>query len=415
MGAIGGLVGLGGGDSGTGYSTPSGTNSGQLQTAYTGAQSAMTGQQNLLTALQGQNGLQNQSQVYGQLQGIANGSGPNPAQAMLNQSTGQNVSNQAALMAGQRGASQNVGLMARQAAQQGAQIQQTAAGQGASMQAQQSLNALNSAGQMANTQASNQIGQTNANTASQQGEQATLQGANTANNAVQGQLANTTMQGQQGLIGGGLQAGAAAMGLAQGGPVQNFDAGGGVQANSAFGPQSMFAQAIAAPAQAGTPTFSSNGANPISDAFTKISKSIAKKNAQNQQTDPNANLAKNQASFNTMVDPDQNAQDSVQALAGDVGYASGGKVPAMVSPGERIIPPEKVKSVAEGKVSPMKVGTQVPGTPKVKGNSYANDTVPAKLPEGGFVIPNDIMQSKNPEANAAKFVRDFLAKKGKRA
>lgn len=407
MGAIGGLVGLSGGNSGTGYSTPSGTNSGQLQTAYTGAQNAMTGQQGLLTALQGQNGLQNQSQVYGQLQGIANGNGPNPAQAMLNQSTGQNVANQAALMAGQRGAASNVGLMARQAAQQGAQIQQQAAGQGASMQAQQSLNALNSAGQMANTQASNQIGQTNANVASQQGEQSTLQGANTANNAVQGQLANTTMQGQQGLIGGGLQAGAAALGLADGGQVP------GIQANSAFSPQSMFGQALASGStQVGTPSFgggSNSGAQALQQGVSAFGK--------NKNSNPTSGATSMQDSNDTEFGSSSIGDSGVSGL-GDLGVmaaAEGGKVPAMVSPGERIIPPEKVKSVAEGKVSPMKVGTQVPGTPKVKGNSYANDTVSAKLPEGGFVIPNDIMQSKNPEQNAAKFVRDFLAKKGKRA
>lgn len=81
-----------------------------------------------------------------QLQNIANGQGPNPAQAMLNQATGQNVANQAALMAGQRGASANAGLIARQAAMQGAGIQQNAAGQGATMQANQSLGALGQLG-----------------------------------------------------------------------------------------------------------------------------------------------------------------------------------------------------------------------------------------------------------------------------
>ncbi len=98
-----------------------------------------------------------QGSTLGQLQGIANGTGPNPAQAMLAQQTGQNVSNQAALMAGQRGAGANVGLMARQAAQQGAATQQQAVGQGATMQAQQSLGALGQMGTqqqgMANTAA----------------------------------------------------------------------------------------------------------------------------------------------------------------------------------------------------------------------------------------------------------------------
>jgi hypothetical protein len=132
---------------------------------------------------------------------------------MLNQATGTNVANQAALMAGQRGASGNVGLMARQAAQQGANLQQQAVGQGATMQAQQSLNAIGAAGNLANQQASQQIGQTNANTQAQQSEQSNLlnsiAGQNQANvgmqsniNTANAGLANTTMQGQQGLLGG---------------------------------------------------------------------------------------------------------------------------------------------------------------------------------------------------------------------
>ena len=242
MGAIGGLLGTAGGAAGSGFSTPqqasivNPTNAGQISSAYTGVQNSQQAQQNLLSALQGQNGLGNQSQVYGQLQGVANGTGPNPAQAMLNQATGQNVANQAALMAGQRGAGSNVGLMARQAAQQGANIQQQAVGQGATMQANQSLNAISAAGNMANTQAGQQIGQTNANTAAQQAEQAALinaqLGVNNSNvgmqsnvNNVNGQLANTTMQGQQGLIGGVMNSlGGGISSLAEGGDV---DDGGG--------------------------------------------------------------------------------------------------------------------------------------------------------------------------------------------
>lgn len=99
------------------------------------------------TAAQGlQNTYASQGNTLDQLQGIANGTGPNPAQAALNQATGQNVANQAALMAGQRGAGANVGLMARQASQQGAATQQQAAGQSATMQAQQQLNAIGAMG-----------------------------------------------------------------------------------------------------------------------------------------------------------------------------------------------------------------------------------------------------------------------------
>lgn len=126
------------------------------QQGYTQTQEGLLAQKNFADALAAQNGLGNQSSVYNQLQGVANGTGPNPAQAMLAQATGNNVANQAALMAGQRGSGANAGLLARQAAMQGGALQQNAAGQGASMQANQSLNALNQLGSLANQQVANQ-------------------------------------------------------------------------------------------------------------------------------------------------------------------------------------------------------------------------------------------------------------------
>lgn len=234
--AIGGLFGLDGGQNGTGVAAPVAapivqpTNTAQIGTAYNGAQNSLQSQQALLAALQAQNGIGNQSQVYGQLQGVANGTGPNPAEAMLNQATGQNNAAQAALMAGQRGVGSNPGLIARQAAQQGSANQQNAIGQGATLQAQQSLNALGQAGNMANTQAGQQIAATGANTSAQLGEQQNLLGAQAnANNAavsaqnsvnsVNGTLANTGLQGQQKAIGGLFGGLGSALSLAHGGQV----------------------------------------------------------------------------------------------------------------------------------------------------------------------------------------------------
>lgn len=126
---------------------------------------AVNAQGNALANLQGTNiGFQNQNAINNgasvflqqqnlanQLQGVANGTGPNPALAQLQQQTEQNITNQAALMASQRGASANPGLIARQAAQQGAATQQQAVGQAATLQAQQQLNAMNAlSGQQAN-------------------------------------------------------------------------------------------------------------------------------------------------------------------------------------------------------------------------------------------------------------------------
>lgn len=274
MGAIGGLLGTAGGANGTGFSGPqlaqisSPVTQNQINTAYSGTQDSMASQQALLTALQGQNGLANQSQNYNQLQGVINGTGPNPAQAQLAQSTGQNVANQAALMAGQRGAGSNVGLIARQAAQQGANTQQQAAGQAATLQAQQSLNAIGQAGTMANTQAGQQIGQTNANTQAQQAEQANLltaQGqynnaavSNQASvNNVNGQLANTNMQGQQAVVGGVMNGFGALANLAMGGTVKRFADGGDSDSDTGGGGFDSKVETFSAPSVA-SPSFGSD-------------------------------------------------------------------------------------------------------------------------------------------------------------
>ena len=190
----------------------------------------MTNQADFLTAMQAQNGLQNQSNVFNQLQGVANGTGPNPAQAMLNNTTGANVANQAALMAGQRGSSANPALMARQAAQQGANIQQQAAGQGAALQAQQQLGALNQMGGVANQQANQLTNATNAYTnAALQAQQNAQNAQGNFNNAQVGMQSNinnansAANQQKNAMIGnvlGGLarSAGSALM-LAEGGKV----------------------------------------------------------------------------------------------------------------------------------------------------------------------------------------------------
>jgi hypothetical protein len=311
----------------------------QLHTAYNQTQDEIAKQNQFVQALQAVNGIGNQAQVFqqqqnlsNQLQNVADGTGPNPAQNMLNQATGQNIANQTALMAGQRGASQNAGLIARQAAQQGAATEQQAVGQAATMQAQQQINALGQLGQqqanMANL-ATNQVGQLQ--TAQQQATNASLQqqsnlmglqsSANSSNAAIQGEVA----KGQMNLFGNVTGGIGSALGLAKGGEVHT-------------GPQS-------------------------------------------------------------------------NAVMHMLGMAEGGAVPAVLSPGEKVVTPEQVAKGA----NPIKDGKTVPGKAKVKGavNSYANDVVPAKLEEGSIVIPRSITQAKDADKKAAEFVAAILAKKGK--
>lgn len=347
-------MGLNGGAGGTGFAGPaqapvrSPVTDQQATDSYTQNQNALQQQQALVQALQGQNGLQNQSNVYGQLQGVANGTGPNPAQAMLANATGANTANQAALMAGQRGTGANAGLIARQAGMQGAANQQNAAGQGAAMQAQQSLGALGQMGALANQQAGQQIGATQNLTAANQQEQQNLlnsiAGVNQANVGMQSNINNANAgmtEGVQGAQAAGI--GGVAAGLGKG-LATLFKAEGG-EIQQPQGPQSHIGQMLS-------------------------------------------------GSYKPMV-------------------ANGGAVPAMVSPGEKYLPPKAVQQVKQG-ASPMAVGKEVPGKPKVSGakDDYSNDTVKTTLQEGGIVLPRSVTKSKNPDKSSEEFVRHILAKHG---
>lgn len=162
----------------------------QLNSSYGQSQYGLNQQQAFLQALQGQNGIGNQADVFNQYQGIANGTGPNPALQQLQNTTGQNIANQAALMAGQRGASANPALIARLAAQQGTNTQQQAAGQGAALQAQQQLAALGAMGNIAGQQVGQQANALGGYNAAAQNNQGQLLGSMGQYN--QQQLGNTS-------------------------------------------------------------------------------------------------------------------------------------------------------------------------------------------------------------------------------
>lgn len=100
-------------------------------------QAALAQQEQFAQALAAQGGVNKLGDVYGALGQVGMGPAPDIAGAQLAQATGQNVANQAALMAGQRGAAANPALMARQAAMQGGALQQQAAGQAQALRLQQ--------------------------------------------------------------------------------------------------------------------------------------------------------------------------------------------------------------------------------------------------------------------------------------
>ncbi len=469
------MFGLGGGAGGSGFAGPSGTNQAQLDTAYAQTQAGIKQQQDFVTALTNQGGLANQSSVFNQLQGVANGTGPNPAQAMLANSTGANVANQAALMAGQRGASQNTGLIARQAAQTGAGIQQGAAGQAAQMQANQSLNAMNSMGNIANTQVQQQqAGLTGLNQNSLQ-QQANLLGMQGNINSANAGLAGNRMGQQPGMIGnlmgavgsvgnlfgggggdaaggiGDVAGGAGDVGgiadagtalVAQGGMIRKPMASGGsiqpaqqiqdvssqsVDPTTQAGPSSnvgkMFTGQTETPAPA--PAKGGGGGGDILGGMGNMAgtamkglESWGEHEAMPYITDFFGGLLSSGAGATGAMAG--GAADAIPAMLPAAGEgavevapvmlaAKGGIVPALVSKGEHLLNPRDVKKVAQG-ADPLSIGKKVPGKPKFPGNDYRNDVVPKKLEEGGIVIPNAILQGKNPHWEAMRFVHATMAK-----
>lgn len=217
MGAITGMFGLAGGQSGTGIQGPQYANvtnpvtPDQLSSSYGGVNNSLASQQALLAAIQGQNGLGNQSQVYNQLQGIANGTGPNPAQQQYQNNVNQIAQQQAGAIASQRGISP--ALQSELMSQQAGLAKTNAAGAGAEALANQQLNAIGAAGNMANQQSANQIGATGMNTQANLQNQGNLLGAmggynnsltsgQGSINAANAGMAGNMINGQAGVIQG---------------------------------------------------------------------------------------------------------------------------------------------------------------------------------------------------------------------
>lgn len=297
---------------------------------------ALRRQADFVSALQRTNGIQNQQNVYNALSGVANGVGPNPALAQLNQATGQNVANQAALMASQRGGSANAGLLARQIAQQQASTQQQAVGQAATMQSQNQLAALGQLNGLTQNQVSNQGQAEQYFNQAAQAQQAmqlnALSNQNNANVAMQSNINN----GRVGLEGGQVSANAAVTG----GIISGVGAGLGALAK------------IGAAAYQG---------------------GIVEKYADGGQV---------------MASP--------QPIMSYGSYLSGGQM------------------MNRGGMMAAGGGPVRGGQAQVKGDSPKNDTVPALLSPKEIVIPRSITMGKNAPEKAAEFVRQVLARQGKK-
>ncbi len=370
MSFIGGIIG-GSGGQGAGFQAAGPQNSSivsptdirQFQNNLT---SGLGQQQSLYDALAAQNGIGNQSQVFqqqqalaNQLQQSANGQGPNPANAQLAQATGANTANQAALMAGQRGASQNAGLIARQAAMQGGANQQAAAGQAATMNAQQQIAArqqlMQQQGAMAGL-AGQQVGQQqqqgNAYTQNALGATTGFLNAATglqsnANNA-NASIAGGNAKNQAGLLGGLLGGAGSAMGLAKGGEVPSYPV-------------------------MKDPGYASGG--------------------------------------------DVQGGQGGSALAAFMNGQVGGIQDFGAAPQDKMTGSKTKPSTSVINEAPMVIeankGALVPGKPKQNGNHASNDTVNAVLTPHEIVLPLSVTQAKDAPEKARAFVAAILAKNGR--
>jgi len=392
---VGSLLGGGNNNSQFTAATPSimvPTTTAQAGTAYNTAQNTLQQQQTLATALQGQTtqGAANQTSLAQALQAQAAGQGPNPAAAQLAQATGANVSNQAALMAGQRGASSNVGLIARQAAQQGAATQQNAVGQAATLQAQQQLAAQGQLQNLSANQVAQGTGQTNATAQASQNEQGLLLNSiNAENNA--SVAATSNMNNVNGAM---AQTNANNAANATGGLINGL---GGVGAASG-----MFGSG-AAGAQAAGNLFAKGGEVKANDPTPnkKLSK-VAKKD----RLPLPAHIKGMADIFHTKhfadggnvdnIQIDEGSPDAIPDAAQKAGGGGGG-IGSLVG----------LAALAASK------GAIVPGEPKVNKNDTKNDVVPALLTPKEIVLPLSVTQAEDAPAAAAKFVAALQAEHGK--
>ncbi len=408
---------------GTAAPIQQGTNVGQLNAAYTGAQGALGNQGNLVNQTQPGvvQGLGAQSALSGQLSNEAAGQGPNPAQMALNQSTGQNIAQQAALAAGQRGASTNAGLIASQNAQQGAATQQQAVGQAATLQAQQQIAAQQAQQQLAAQQVGQGAGAIQGANAAQQNEQGILQGANTAGNnanvSQQNNLNNINAQtaaGNQAMVGnifGGLTSGAAsaiASAFAKGGEVHKMASGGTVTplvVNNPYptnGPQSAVGQYLNNSSQIAGAAPSANSVN--------IGAETLKPMGSGQSSMPTASptAAETPITNSGYTQPDLGSSATPQpqsyGLGVDTSYAGGGNV-------RKMLPPMHGKNASlkagGGKVKADGKGQEA----KVNHDSYANDKVHAMLTEGEVVMDKDTLNDPGQIGQMARAVAHHIAQR----
>lgn len=347
--------------------------------------------------LQNQSNLESQQQALAQQYGaLARGEGYNPAQAMLNQRTGQNISQQAALAASTRGAGANAGLIAANNARQGAATQQEAVGQGATLQAQQSNQALQNQGNQYNAISAHQTAIQNA-IQGQQGIQGNLYGASiNANNAQ-----NNTNVANYGM----------AQGINSQVAQKNADATNATTAGLLNGAGSAAAMFLA------------EGGEVKDDSYHQMAQ-IYYPHMYEGGSMPNFGVGDPGSVMvsTPKFEPTVQQKYGLEGMMGGKGGKGGGGMGGMMGGGEG----GSAAGAGEGAGAAalaggmaqggqvqekLKKGGKVPGKPKVNHNDYDNDTVPALLSPGEVVIDLNTLHDKGKLGQMARFVAANIERK----
>lgn len=363
-----------------------------------------------------------------QLLAQSQGQGPNIANLQLQQATNQNNQQAAGAIASQRG--MNPALAQRIIENQTATNNQNAAGQSGVLRAQQQLAAQQGLAGVYGQQAGEAA--TNLNT---------YVGANQAANQANAQIAQNNSNLAASTASGILNP-ASTLSLAKGGPVSPAEhhlqqllisTGSKVKPlHLAFGSSSSPSNnvAIFSPLATGRGGASGGTSSPNTNMFTNQDPTSGMSNITGYADDLSgvggtaaggANWAGADLGAGALASDagaaDLAATGAATEGAGGLGAlallaAHGAKVPAMISPGERYIPPHLVESVRKGKILASNASKKVPGKAKVGGDSEKNDTVPAALSPGGVVIPRT--KSDN-DTDAREFLIALQKDKAKKA
>ncbi len=401
-------------------------------------------QKNLPSLLAGQQG--NAMDIYGQQQGLANtllqqsqGQGPNVAQNQLNQATGNNVANQGALMAGQRGAGANVGLMARQAAQQGAATQQQAVGQAATLGAQQQLAAQGALQQQQSNMSNQNLQNQSINQGALAAQNSALTTGQLGSQQINAGVASGNTAANAGMVGGLLGAGGSVLAsqLNKGGMVQKFADGGQVNDNLGIanfatpgvpggGTNATGGSSTSSPVGKGLGSFLGNGGQYLLGGGSEGISTLG--TATPWET--GGGLAGGAGDAISGVGDFFGAMGTTfgGAATGIGGEALGGAGNIAAGAGAAAAAPETATAVgglaegatmaaAHGGKIPFSThllnGGNVPGKANVKGDSPKNDTQPTLLSPGEEVLPRSITMAKDAPEKAKEFVAHLQAKQGK--